>query len=446
MNWCELNLDGLVGPTHNYAGLAYGNVASATNQDTVSTPRAAALQGLEKMKAVWQLGIKQAVLPPQLRPSFRALRALGFSGSDQQMIEQAHRASPRLLAACYSASNMWTANAATVSPSVDCADGLLHLTPANLISTLHRAIEAETTYKILSYLFADDHHFAVHPPLPGYAALADEGAANHIRLCGDFGQRGLEVFVYGRDSFNPQASTAKQFPARQSLQASQAIARQHGLDSSVCDFVQQHPAAIDAGVFHNDVVCVGHQNLLLYHAEAFADQPQTIERLRKRFDKVTDAELICIEISSAEISLADAVKNYLLNCQILTKPSGKMCLLCPDDCERFTPAKAWLDNVVAQTNPIDEYLCMDLRQSMMNGGGPACLRLRVVMHQEQLAAMHPAILFDDKLYQALQNWIVKHYRETIAPDDLRDPLLPRETAAAAGELAIILDLPAELLA
>ncbi|MDX2347040.1 MAG: N-succinylarginine dihydrolase, partial [Legionella sp.] len=30
----ELNLDGLVGPTHHYAGLAYGNTASLAHANT----------------------------------------------------------------------------------------------------------------------------------------------------------------------------------------------------------------------------------------------------------------------------------------------------------------------------------------------------------------------------------------------------------------------------
>lgn len=44
----ELNMDGLVGPTHNYAGLAPGNIASLNYASVASNPQAAALQGLKK--------------------------------------------------------------------------------------------------------------------------------------------------------------------------------------------------------------------------------------------------------------------------------------------------------------------------------------------------------------------------------------------------------------
>ncbi|MGA8031441.1 MAG: N-succinylarginine dihydrolase, partial [Casimicrobiaceae bacterium] len=44
-----MNFDGIPGPTHNYSGLAQGNLAAERNAQQVSNPREAALQGLEKM-------------------------------------------------------------------------------------------------------------------------------------------------------------------------------------------------------------------------------------------------------------------------------------------------------------------------------------------------------------------------------------------------------------
>ena len=171
----EFNFDGIVGPTHNYAGLSFGNVASEKYQNRFSSPRQAALQGLEKMMFVAQLGIGQYVLPPLLRPNFNFLRKIGFYGTDGEIIDQAHRQNPLLLATVYSASNMWTANAATVSPSADAIDRKLHLSTANLTSKLHRSIEAASTHRLLQCLFADPTHFTVHEPLPGMAAMSDEG-------------------------------------------------------------------------------------------------------------------------------------------------------------------------------------------------------------------------------------------------------------------------------
>src|SRR5690242_2694348 len=117
MSLREFNFDGLVGPTHNYGGLSPGNVASTLHGGEISNPREAALQGLEKMRFVSSLGVGQAVLPPQPRPSLKALRALGFVGSDEEVVTRAARESDHLLRLCSSAASMWTANAATVAPS-----------------------------------------------------------------------------------------------------------------------------------------------------------------------------------------------------------------------------------------------------------------------------------------------------------------------------------------
>ena len=191
----EANFDGLVGPTHHYAGLAFGNLASARNAEQPSNPRAAVRQGIAKMRALAAMGLAQGVLPPQERPHLPTLRALGFGGSDADMLGKAARQAPQLLSAASSASAMWTANAATVSPSADCADGRVHFTPANLVTHLHRAIEAPQTARILRSVFADPRHFAHHAPLPATPMLGDEGAANHTRFCSDYCDTGLELFV-----------------------------------------------------------------------------------------------------------------------------------------------------------------------------------------------------------------------------------------------------------
>lgn len=272
MNTREVNFDGLVGPTHNYAGLAYGNVASLKNKGKPSNPKAAALQGLAKMKILAELGVPQAVLPPHPRPNLAALRSLGFSGDDAGVLQKANQEAPQLLAACSSASAMWTANAATVSPSADTADGRVHFTPANLISQFHRSLEAPVTARILKAIFADERYFAHHPPLPAAASLADEGAANQIRLVSQRGGRGLEVFIFGRRGLSTDSQSTQRYPARQTKEASQAIAHLHGLGDAAL-FLQQNPLAIDAGAFHNDVVAVSHRNVLLHHPDAWDIRP-----------------------------------------------------------------------------------------------------------------------------------------------------------------------------
>jgi len=331
----EVNFDGLVGPTHNYAGLSLGNVASATHEGQTSNPRRAALQGLEKMRFVHGLGVAQAVLPPQPRPSLRVLRQLGFGAgrSDEETVAAAARQGEHLLRLVSSASSMWTANAATVAPSSDTSDGRLHVTPANLQAMFHRAIEADTTYSVLRAIFADEKRFAVHEPLPGGGQLADEGAANHTRLHGAAGA--VHLFAWGRRVWAtgdapPQPS---RYPARQTLEASQTVARLHGLAADRVFFAQQHPQGIDAGAFHTDVLAVGNGNLLLAHELAFLDLAAVIGGLRTVFGD----ELRVVVAKNDELPVEDAVGAYPFNSQLLTLPDGKMVIVAPEE-SRERPA------------------------------------------------------------------------------------------------------------
>lgn len=448
----EINFDGIVGPSHNYAGLSHGNVASTQNKSQVANPRAAAIEGLAKMKFVSELGVGQAVLPPLFRPRIRLLHDLGFRGSPEKMIESAGKSDPILLAACYSASSMWTANAATVSPSHDCADDKLHLTPANLSTLLHRSIEAESTARTLRSIFSDGRYFEVHAPLFPCQTLTDEGAANHTRLTANTGSTGIETFVYGRaalaDASSPNDSKGqpKKYPARQTLESCQAIARMHQLDPENVFFIQQNPDAIDAGVFHNDVISVGNGNVLLCHEMAFVDQKNVLAELGDRFETVFGQPLVTVEILEKELSLSDTVSSYLFNSQLLSRPDGKMTLVCPADCRDNAAAHACTQRIVEEDNPIDQVEFLNLRQSMNNGGGPACLRLRVAMTEDQVSSMHSGVLFTDKLHQALTQWVEKHYRDELAPDDLRDPKLVDENYTAFEDLSTILQLPLDVLA
>ncbi len=430
----EANFDGLVGPTHNYAGLAFGNVASAANRGSVANPRAAALQGLRKMKFLADLGIPQAVLPPQPRPRLDVLRSLGFTGKDAAIIEAAHRAAPHLLAQVYSASGMWVANAATVSPSADTADGRVHFTPANLLTSLHRSIEAEQTRNILAQIFANPVYFAVHAPLPAHQDYADEGAANMLRLTPEHGAEGLEVLVYGRDALAPNLAPQR-YPARHTRQACEAVFRGHGVRRTLN--LRQHPAAIDAGVFHNDVIGVANESILLTHALAFAEGGQAFRQLRE----LGGDWLKLIVIGEDEVPLADAVKSYLFNTQIVTLPEGGMMILAPGECEETESARQALERIrAANTNPIQSVQFIDLRESMRNGGGPACLRLRVVLTEAEREATHPGIWLTEARYAALTNWVEKHYRDRLSPTDLGDPALAVEVMNALTALEPILDL------
>lgn len=438
MKTVEANFDGLVGPTHNYAGLAYGNVASALNADKPSNPREAALQGLRKMKALHDLGLAQGVLPPHERPHLPTLRALGFGGSDAEALAAARRDTPGLLAACSSASAMWVANAATVSASADTEDGRVHFTPANLCTQLHRALEARVTSRVLRAVFPDKSRFAHHAPLPATPHFGDEGAANHTRLCWGYGARGLEIYTYGRGT---DADPGPQrYPARQTRAASEAVARVHGVKPGRAFFVQQNPAVIDNGVFHNDVIAVGNREVLMYHQHAYLHTAALREWVAAHLE---GAEPVFIQVDAVDVSVEDAVRSYLFNSQLVSPPDGTTRLIAAQECREIPAVADYLDNLVADpANPIKHVHVFDLRQSMQNGGGPACLRLRVPLAPAEHAAVNPACWLTDAKYVELREWITRHYRDRLTLADLADAQLLDESRRALDELTQLLALGA----
>jgi succinylarginine dihydrolase len=430
----EYNFDGLVGPTHNYGGLSVGNVASTRHGGLESNPREAALQGLSKMRFVHGLGVGQAVLPPQPRPSLSTLRALGFSGTDEVMLTRVARESDHLLRLCSSAAAMWTANAATSAPSEDTDDHRLHITTANLQEMFHRAIEAKTTYAVLQAIFSDEQRFAVHAPLPGGGQFADEGAANHTRLKTD-GHAAVHLFAWGRSAFEPMKGP-KSFPARQTKEASEAVARLNRVPVRQRLFGRQDPVGIDGGAFHTDVLAVGNENLLLVHERAFVEPKELLQSLKKLLGE----DFRFVMAREEELPLQDAVAAYPFNSQLLTLPTGRMALIAPKDAEENPASCAFLERVVAEENPVERVHYLDVRQSMHNGGGPACLRLRIRLADEERAAVKARVFYDDSLHEELAAWVKKHYRDRLTAEDLSDPGLCRESMEALDELTAILRL------
>ena len=412
MRLVEINFDGIVGPSHNYAGLSLGNLASASNAGETAFPRAAALQGLAKMRGNMALGLTQGFLLPLPRPNAVFLDAIGADGSEDR----------RLTAAAWSASSMWTANAATVSPGPDTADGRCHLTAANLVTMPHRSQEWVDTVRQLRLAFADAAHFAIHDAVP--PCFGDEGAANHMRMGAHHAAPGLELFVYGK--------SGGAFPARQHEQASRAVARLHGLDPARSLFIEQNPEAIAAGAFHNDVVAVANERVLFTHEQAFADPDGTYAAIR---DKLPEAEIVVVP--AAAVSLADAIKSYLFNAQLLTLPSGEMGLVIPLEAWEHPRVRPWLDGMLASNGPIRRVLPVDVRQSMANGGGPACLRLRVVADP---ATVDPRFLLDEAKAARIESIITAFWPETIHPSELGNPDLAARVLAARAALLDGLEL------
>ncbi|WP_246162620.1 N-succinylarginine dihydrolase [Sphingorhabdus lacus] len=400
----EVNFDGLVGPSHNYAGLSFGNVASARNAGAESSPRQAALQGVRKMRRMLGLGLVQGLLLPHDRPFTPWLRELGFAGSDDEVCAAAWANEPALLANVVSASPMWTANAATISPAPDTRDGRCHVTVANLSSMLHRSIEARQTAQQLRLIFRDRSLFAVHDALP--AKLTDEGAANAMRLAASHSDRGLEIFVYGVDN-------GGKFPARQSRLAGEAIARRHGLSDEGQLHVQQSAAAIEAGAFHNDVVAVANENVLFAHAQAFEDRERVCDSIRRRVPSVQ-----IIEAPADRVSLADAVSSYLFNSQLVTLPDGQTALIVPSECRENAAVWAWLNESIVGQTAIARIEVIEVRESMRNGGGPACLRLRVAMSDAAIASVDQRFMVDEAACDRLERVIETHWPDRIAASDL----------------------------
>jgi succinylarginine dihydrolase len=428
----ECNFDGLVGPTHGHGGLSQGNLASTAHAGKMGNPRAAALQGLEKMRFIASLGVPQAVLPPHPRPALSELVRLGFVGTPNEVLARAHAEAPGLLARVSSASAMWTANAATVVPSSDTRDGRLHLLVANLSAMPHRSIEAPVTERIFEALFQSAEHFAVHPPLPFY--LGDEGAANHLRLSS--AESAVHLFGWGRSVTRQAAYRPVRFVARQSLEASQAVARRClvGEDSAV--FWRQHPSGIDAGAFHSDVLAVGNENVLLLHELAFAHHEKLLATLRAKLG----SELTVCFASDQELPVADAVASYPFNSQLVSTGPGQMVIVAPREAEQNPRASAFLSRAVDEVEPIKRCYFMDLNESMNNGGGPACLRLRVPLTETERKAIFARVFLDDALYADLKAWIENHYRDRIVADDLADPSLFDESQTALDELTRVMKL------
>jgi len=435
----EVNFDGLVGPTHNYGGLSYGNVASQSNSQQASNPREAARQGLAKMKALADMGFQQGVLAPQERPDVAALRRLGFAGSDAEVIQRAAKEAMPLLVASCSASSMWVANAATVSPSADTADGRVHFTAANLNCKFHRSIEHPTTSRVLAAMFNDDKHFAHHPALPAVAQFGDEGAANHTRFCRRYGEVGVEFFVYGRSAFDSRYPAPQKYPARQTLEASQAVARLHGLSDDGVVYAQQNPAVIDQGVFHNDVIAVGNGEVLFYHEDAFLETDAVLGQLQAKLAS-KGGRFQAVRVPRAAVTVEDAVRSYLFNSQLLSRDDGSMLLVVPEECRNNERVWTYLNQLTAQGGAVQEVKVFDLKQSMQNGGGPACLRLRVALKESELAAVNPGVIMTAPLYDTLLQWVDKHYRDRLGEADLADPQLLVECRTALDELTQILKL------
>ena len=436
----EINIDALVGPTHHFGGLGVGNVASQQHAYRTSRPRDAALEGLRKATLVASLGVPQYLFLPPPRPRLTWLHELGFSVDSPEQLSAALHTAPRAFSAAFSSAFMWAANMATVSAACDCRDGRLHITPANLISSWHRAGEAAERAIDLNRLLSPLENRTVHPPLSPIVPLRDEGAANHMRLCDTTGEIGFNIFVYGDDS--ELGTRDEKFLPRQTRAACDAIARRHQLDPQRTFFLQQHPVAISAGVFHNDVIATSHGSLLIHHELAFCDGEQELQRLDESFRQATGTPLLRIEISTTELPLDEAVRSYFFNSQIVapralssTNQATQLTLISPQQCQAIPSTRRLIDQLIASTeNPIEEVYYVPLEQSMANGGGPACLRLRVPLAREDIEKLPRQLRLDRQLEERLAAAIERWYPESLELTDLCNLAFAKELSQISDHL------------
>src|SRR5210317_39038 len=427
----EINFDGLIGPTHNYAGLSQGNLASQKHLNQTSNPKAAALQGLNKMRLIMDQGIPQGFFLPHERPHLMTLRAIGFGGTDEEVINQVAKKNPALLKNVYSASSMWSANAATFSPSIDSNDQKIHITPANLNSMFHRSIEHEFTKTQLELMFGGVAQ--VHNPIKNISGYGDEGAANHLRVSAQHLKPGFQIFVYGSSAFEVHQGII----ARQAEEISQAVSTQHQLDPDRVLFLKQNEQAIHSGSFHNDIVSLANEEVFIFHQEAFADRVELERVLHQLKDHAKGFHPI--EILSKDISLDDLVSCYLLNSQLITVKNNEMMMLLPEEVQNYGNCMKWLEEIKS-SSPIKRFEFVDIHQSMMNGGGPACLRFKAVVNIDELDKINKKFLLSPEKLINLRALVSKHFRDRINPDDLLDIKLMEESYLFLDELTQLLGI------
>ena len=432
----EINFDGLIGPTHNYSGLSDGNIASKKNFFSVSNPKEAALQGLKKAKILINAGLNQGLFLPHERPFISGLKKLGFSGDNETILKSAYEYSKVLLSNFSSASSMWAANAATISPSPDTKDGKVHITPANLNTMFHRSLESDFTYTQCKLIFSDTC-FVVHKPALSISGYGDEGAANHLRISKTHEDKGFEIFVFGESAFKEEAFAEYQktsFIKRQALEVSKSVALSHKLDRNNVFYLQQHPRAIDKGSFHNDIVSLSNENIFIAHEKAFLNR-DVLNHVLKHLELEVE-NFNYIEIPDKEIPLDDIISSYLLNSQLFTNGEGEMQLILPAEVQNYENCMQWLDKL-KQTSDVKLFDFVNIKQSMMNGGGPACLRLKVILNEDEIKKVNKNFILNNKRLELIEDLIEREYRDELYPDDLKDPSLLDESRRVLDELTQI---------
>jgi succinylarginine dihydrolase len=180
--------------------------------------------------------------------------------------------------------------------------------------------------------------------------------------------------------------------------------------------------------------------VLFHHEHAFEDKAALYAEIREKARGLF--EPVFVEVPAAQVSLEDAVSSYLFNSQLVRLPGDLgLTLIAPSEVRENNKTAGYVAEKSARAGAVIgrvEYV--EVRESMRNGGGPACLRLRVPMTSAEKHAAAAGFFLDDDLAEKLHAWITTHYREELGPADLGDPALVRETLTALDELTRILPL------
>ena len=368
----QVFIDTIPGPTNHFGGHAVGNIASMNSKNNILNPQKAALEWLEKVKKVAMIGGNQFVLPPQRRPLTHKKKTLTQSD--------------------ISSSFIWMANAGLFIPRIDTQLENNQFIPANMKQSEHRNIEHPFHQywlkKILKYSKCNFHKIL---------DINDEGSANSIRLWHKKNQCGVNIFVYGK----PNA----RYPIRQSKSSCEKIINitkpRHYI------LLEQTKEAIDAGVFHNDVIAFGFKNTIICHEKAFSNQKQELKKLKKIFTNSLNAPLNIVEIANNSLSLNAAVKTYLFNSQVI-EINNKFELICPIEVKEnpnsYKITEKWVTNGL-----FNKVHFVNIKSSLKNGGGPACLRLCLYLNDNEVKKIPTKFKLDKTKYKKISKIILEHY-------------------------------------
>jgi succinylarginine dihydrolase len=146
-----------------------------------------------------------------------------------------------------------------------------------------------------------------------------------------------------------------------------------------------------------------------------------------------------VEVAAADVPLEDAIRSYLFNAQLVTLSDGEMALIVPGEARETPSVWGWIERHLAGNGPIRRVEVVDVRQSMANGGGPACLRLRVVADP---ASVDPRFLVDSDRIDRIAEVVARTWPDEIDHRDLQSAALIADIERARAALLETLGLQA----